>query len=57
MDVYEENHICNHTDAEGRYSYKVRLILVYPGSQFKSRSRQYQPTMMLGHFSSGYHHY
>ena len=26
MDVYDENHICNHTDMEGRYSYKVRLI-------------------------------
>ncbi|KAF8588280.1 UPF0061-domain-containing protein [Ramaria rubella] len=24
MDVYEENHICNHTDEQGRYAYKVR---------------------------------
>lgn len=23
MDVYNEGHICNHTDEEGRYAYKV----------------------------------
>ena len=26
MDVFEENHICNHTDDEGRYAYKVCFL-------------------------------
>lgn len=26
MDVYDDGHICNHSDDEGRYAYKVRLI-------------------------------
>lgn len=25
MDVYDNGHICNHTDDEGRYAFKVRF--------------------------------
>jgi len=28
MDVYEENHICNHTDEEGRYAYKYQPTMI-----------------------------
>lgn len=31
MDVYDEGHICNHSDDEGRYAYKVSLL---PGMEF-----------------------
>lgn len=26
MDVYDNAHICNHTDEEGRYAFKVRFL-------------------------------
>lgn len=26
MDIYDEGHICNHSDDEGRYAYKVNLL-------------------------------
>lgn len=29
MDIYEPTHICNHTDQEGRYAYKVYSAM-YP---------------------------
>ncbi|KAF8529904.1 hypothetical protein JB92DRAFT_2695654 [Gautieria morchelliformis] len=28
MDVFDENHICNHTDEEGRYSYKYQPTMI-----------------------------
>ena len=30
MDVFDSYHICNHTDEEGRYAYKVRSTLFHP---------------------------
>ncbi|KAK0466217.1 uncharacterized protein EV420DRAFT_1617524 [Desarmillaria tabescens] len=29
MDIFDPFHICNHTDSEGRYSYKVSSLLIY----------------------------
>ena len=29
MDVFDSWHICNHTDEEGRYSYKVNFSFMY----------------------------
>ena len=47
MDVFDPYHICNHTDQEGRYAYKVRIrfVVIY---QLTDRLRrvQYQPNMM-----------
>ena len=28
MDVFDQHHICNHSDEEGRYAYKVYCSLV-----------------------------
>lgn len=28
MDVYDNGHICNHSDDEGRYAYRVSLLLM-----------------------------
>jgi uncharacterized protein YdiU (UPF0061 family) len=29
MDVYDYNHICNHSDEEGRYSYRMQPTMMY----------------------------
>lgn len=34
MDVYDSGHICNHTDEEGRYAFKVVSPLVYSAGDF-----------------------
>lgn len=33
MDVYDEGHICNHSDEEGRYAYRVSLL---SGTRFET---------------------
>src|SRR5258706_3835465 len=33
MDVYDEGHICNHSDDEGRYAYRVSLL---SGTRFET---------------------
>ena len=34
MDIFDRWHICNHSDEEGRYSYKASITLVYRFSAF-----------------------
>lgn len=30
MDIFDPMHICNHSDEEGRYAYKVTFLRRYP---------------------------
>ena len=46
MDVFDSGHICNHTDEEGRYAYKVSLSLAH---SFEDRNQSRRVTAPAKH--------
>ncbi|KAF8501880.1 hypothetical protein BU17DRAFT_58823 [Hysterangium stoloniferum] len=51
MDVYDENHVCNHTDEQGRYAYKFQptMIIYALRALLTSLSPLIGAEMTLGH--------
>ena len=47
MDIFDPNRICNHSDQEGRYVYKVTFLQCYSVVVLIPFLIQLQPEMML----------